>query len=66
MHSRRAKVRAREKAKEAKEAKAEKEETVASQEKEVPGAGRHGNRLPVGALSVKVSTKEGTAKSGRA
>ena len=49
MHFRRAKVRA-------KEVKVEKEETVVSQEKEAPGAGRHGNRLPVGALSVKVST----------
>ena len=53
MHSRRVKVRAKERAK---EEKAEKEETAASQEKEEARADRRGNRLPVGALSAKVST----------
>ena len=56
MHFRRAKVRAREKAKEAKEAKAEKEETVVSQERVAAKVDRRGNRLPVGALPVRVST----------
>ena len=53
MHFRRARARAKERAK---EEKAEKEETVVSQEKAAPGADRRGNRLPVGALCVKVST----------
>ena len=53
MHCRRAKVRAKEKAK---EEKAEKEETAANREKAVHEADRRGNRLPVGALSVRVST----------
>ena len=53
MHFRKVKERARERAK---EEKAEKEETAASQEKEEARADRRGNRLPVGALSVRVST----------
>ena len=53
MHFRRAKVRAKEKAK---EEKAEKEETVVNQGKAAAGVDRRGNRLPVGALSAKVST----------
>ena len=53
MHSRRAKVRAKEKAK---EEKAEKEETAVSRGKAAVGVVRRGNRLPEGALSAKVST----------
>ena len=53
MHFRRAKARAKEKAR---EGKAEKEETAVSQEKAAIGVDRRGNRLPVGALSAKVST----------
>ena len=53
MHFRKVKERARERAK---EEKAEKEETAASQEKEEARADRRGNRLPVGASSVRVST----------
>ena len=49
MHFRRARVRAKERAK---EEKAEKEETVVNQGR----VDRRGNRLPVGALSVRVST----------
>ena len=72
MHFKRAKVRAKEKAK---EEKAENEETAANQEKAVARVDRRGNRLPVGALSARVSTgppnapkcyEEGTAQSGRA
>ena len=53
MHFRRVKVRAKERAK---EEKAEKEETVANQGKAAVRVDRRGNRLPVGALSVRVST----------
>ena len=53
MHSKRAKVRAREKAK---EEKVVKEETAANQEKDERAADRRGSRLPVGALSARVST----------
>ena len=53
MRFRKVKVRAKERVK---EEKAEKEETVANQEKVAARADRRGNRLPVGALSVRVST----------
>ena len=53
MHSRKARARAKEKAR---EEKAEKEETAVSQEKVETGADRRGSRLPVGALSARVST----------
>ena len=53
MHFRRARARAKERAK---EEKAEKEETVVSQGKAAVSQDRRGNRLPVGALSVRVST----------
>ena len=53
MHSRRAKARAREKAK---EEQVVKEEMAANQEKEEREAGRRENHLPAGALSARVST----------
>ena len=53
MHFRKVKERAKERAK---EEKAEREETAASQEKAEARVDRRGNRLPVGALSAKVST----------
>ena len=53
MRFRKVKVRAKERAK---EEKAEKEETAVSQEKVETGADRRGSRLPVGALSARVST----------
>ena len=53
MHFRRAKVKAKEKAK---EEKAEKEDTVANQGKAAARVDHRGNRVPVGALSVRVST----------
>ena len=53
MHSKRAKARAREKAKEEKAAKVE---TVANLEKEERAAARRGSRLLEGALSARVST----------
>ena len=53
MHFRKVKERAKERAK---EEKAEKEETAANQEKAAARVDRRGNRLPVGALSVRVST----------
>ena len=52
MHFRRAKVRAKERAK---EEKAEKE-TAVNQGKAAARVDRRGNRFPVGALSVRVST----------
>ena len=53
MHFRRAKVRAREKAK---EEKVVKEEMAANQEKEEHEADRRESHLPAGALSARVST----------
>ena len=53
MHSRRVKVRAKERAR---EEKAEKEETAASQERVAAKVDRRENRLPVGALFAKAST----------
>ena len=53
MHSRRARLRAKERAK---EEKAEKEATVVSQGKAAVSLDRRGNFLPAGALSAGVST----------
>ena len=53
MHSRRARVRAKERAK---EEKAENEETAVSQEKAAAKVDRREKRLPVGALFAKGST----------
>ena len=53
MHFKRVKERAKERAK---EEKAENEETAASQEKAEARVDRRGSRLPVGALSARVST----------
>ena len=53
MHFRKVKERAKERAK---EEKAEEAETVVNQGRAAARVDRRGNRLPVGALSVRVST----------